>query len=113
MIICFNVIIQSNKNIYILDCDRLRARVGQDRFDDLRGWYLAKAPISSVGLAELAKEYAAFIRPLTAKTKKCLVLDLDNTLWGGVLGEEGLAGIKLVMVPGTQLHRTVMYPLQL
>ena len=36
-----------------------------------------------------------FIRPITGQTKKCLVLDLDDTLWGGVLGEEGLEGIKL------------------
>ncbi len=82
-------------NVYILDFNQLRARVGCDRFDDLRGWYLAKSPISSAGLAELAKEYAAFIRPLTSKTKKCLVLDLDNTLWGGIIGEDGLEGIKL------------------
>ena len=82
-------------NVYILDFNQVRARVGCDRFDDLRGWYLAKSPISSAGLAELAKEYAAFIRPLTSKTKKCLVLDLDNTLWGGIIGEDGLEGIKL------------------
>ncbi len=86
---------QDYPNVYILDFDQVRARVGCDRFDDLRGWYLAKSPISSAGMAELAKEYAAFIRPLISKTKKCLILDLDNTLWGGIIGEDGLEGIKL------------------
>src|SRR6185437_9273062 len=36
-----------------------------------------------------------YFRALTGKSKKCLVLDLDNTLWGGVLGEDGVGGIKL------------------
>jgi len=82
-------------NIYILDFDQVRARVGYERFDDLRGWYLGRSPILPAGLAELAKEYVAFVRPLTSKTKKCLILDLDNTLWGGIIGEDGLEGIKL------------------
>ena len=82
-------------NVYILDFDQVRARIGYEKFDDFRSWYLAKAPISSAGLAELAKEYTAFIRPLSSKSKKCLVLDLDNTLWGGIIGEDGLDGIKL------------------
>ena len=43
----------------------------------------------------LAKEYGKYIRALKGKTKKCLVLDCDNTLWGGIVGEEGLSGIKL------------------
>ena len=86
---------QDYPNVYILDFDQVRARIGYDRFDDLRGWYLGRSPICSAGLAELAKEYAAFIRPLISKTKKCLILDLDNTLWGGIIGEDGLEGIKL------------------
>ena len=87
--------VQDYPNVYILDFDHVRAAVGYASFDDLRGWYLAKSPISPAGLAALAKEYAAFIRPLNSRTKKCLVLDLDNTLWGGIIGEDGLEGIKL------------------
>lgn len=82
-------------NVHVLDFDRLISRLGAEAFDDRRGWYLGRSPISAAGLAELAKEYAGFIRPLCSKTKKCLVLDLDNTLWGGIIGEDGLEGIKL------------------
>jgi len=46
-------------------------------------------------LGYLVREYMKFFRALTGKTKKCLVIDLDNTLWGGVIGEEGANGIKL------------------
>jgi len=86
---------QNYANVHILDYDHLRSRIGHERFDDLRGWYLGRSPISAAGLAELAKEYRGFICPLSSKSKKCLVLDLDNTLWGGIIGEDGLEGIKL------------------
>jgi FkbH-like protein len=50
----------------------------------------------------LAGEYVKFLRALAGGSKKCLVLDLDNTLWGGVVGEDGLGGIGLgPMYPGS------------
>ena len=58
-------------------------------------FYLTDMRISSDGLIGLASEYLSFIYPLASKSKKCLVLDLDNTLWGGVVGEDGLEGLKL------------------
>src|SRR3989338_526638 len=57
--------------------------------------YLTDMKISSDGLIGLASEYTSYVYPLISKSKKCLVLDLDNTLWGGIISEEGLAGIKL------------------
>jgi FkbH-like protein len=46
-----------------------------------------------------------YIRPLKGKNRKCLVLDCDNVLWGGIIGEEGLAGIKLGKTyPGSAYH---------
>ena len=88
-------IVGEYSNVYVLDYDLLRSRVGAQRFDDERGWYLGRSAISAEGLSELAKEYGGFIRALRSKSKKCLVLDLDNTLWGGIIGEDGLEGIKL------------------
>ena len=43
----------------------------------------------------MAQEWLRFLVPISGKIAKALVVDLDNTLWGGVIGEDGLAGIKL------------------
>ena len=52
-------------------------------------------------LKDLADEWLRFIHPLVGKTCKALVTDLDNTLWGGVIGEDGMEGISLgVEYPG-------------
>src|SRR3989338_9087607 len=58
-------------------------------------YYLADMKIGMEYLATLAKEYLSYIKHLLSLSKKCLVLDLDNTLWGGVIGEDGVEGIKL------------------
>ncbi len=85
----------SHPSAYFVDLDGCVARVGAGRFYDSRYWHLAKAPYSRAGLEELAGELVRFVRPLKGKNKKCLVLDCDNVLWGGVVGEEGPSGIKL------------------
>jgi FkbH-like protein len=58
-------------------------------------WYLASNRFSVVGEKLLVKKVHEFIRPFHTVSKKCLVLDLDNTLWGGVIGEDGIDGIQL------------------
>jgi FkbH-like protein len=80
---------------YMVDMAACLARVGARHFYDNRHWHLAQAPYARRGLAEIAAEDFKFIRGLKGKAKKCLVLDCDNTLWGGIVGEEGLGGIKL------------------
>jgi FkbH-like protein len=81
--------------VFVLDTDRLAAEVGYESWHDSKTWYLARAPLSVRALRALASMQARYIRAVTASPRKCLVLDLDNTLWGGVIGESGLAGIKL------------------
>ena len=83
------------KDVYWLDALGLFSRVGNLAAFDERNWHAARAPISKHALLPLGLEYAKFIRALRGKTRKCLVLDCDNTLWGGVVGEDGLDGIKL------------------
>lgn len=80
---------------YVVDYAGVVARVGAASWYDDRMALYAAAPIQQRQLAELAREYLKFFRALTGKAKKCLVVDLDNTLWGGVLGEEGPDGIQL------------------
>ena len=82
-------------NSFFLDIGRCIARVGSGEFYDRKFWYYAMAPYARKGLEEIACETMKFIRPLIGKNRKCLVLDCDNTLWGGVLGEDGINGIQL------------------
>jgi FkbH-like protein len=81
--------------VRMLDFDRVCAEVGYANWRDDKLWYLARAPLSSRVMPALAKVQAAFACAATANPRKCLVLDLDNTLWGGVIGEDGVEGIAI------------------
>jgi FkbH-like protein len=81
--------------VYVLDFDKICADVGYHNAWDDRMWHLGRAPLSASLLPALARVQSAALYALTGTPRKCLVLDLDNTLWGGVVGEAGLAGIKL------------------
>lgn len=83
------------QRFHFLDTEKVLANHGKNRCSNEKMRYLAKMIIPDKALPFLANEIMRFIRPITGQTKKCLVLDLDDTLWGGVLGEEGLEGIKL------------------
>lgn len=84
-----------SKNVYLLDYDRLIARRGADHFEDLRKWLMARLPVAAGELLSVVKEWVRFLHPITGRVCKCLVVDLDNTLWGGVIGEDGIDGIRL------------------
>nr|WP_307874710.1 HAD-IIIC family phosphatase [Frankia nepalensis] len=81
--------------VALVDCDRLAAEVGKRTWFDPRYWHRAKQAVSLSCVPLLARHTAAVIGAQLGASRKCLVLDLDNTLWGGVLGEEGLGGIAL------------------
>jgi FkbH-like protein len=81
--------------VSVLDYDGLVARVGRSRWHDERKWLTARMPIAAAGLWPMAAEYLRFVVALRGRLAKALVCDLDNTLWGGVLGEDGLEGLKL------------------
>lgn len=82
-------------NLYVIDYQKLVGYFGYKNFVDQRLWYLARMRLNSEALKELARFYIAYIKAIKGKRKKCLVLDLDNTLWGGIIGEDGTEGIKL------------------
>jgi FkbH-like protein len=86
---------REHRGVYILDYDALVARHGRESWGDERKWLTVRLPISSANLPHLAAEWMRFLHPLTGKLAKCIAVDLDNTLWGGVIGEEGMTGIKL------------------
>ncbi len=81
--------------VYVVDIEHLQHIIGYSSFTDGRYWHMARAPYTRAAAELIAFEYTKFIKALKGKNKKCLVLDCDNTLWKGVLGEEGVGGIGL------------------
>ena len=86
---------REHAGVYFLDYDGLVALHGRLRWQDEGKWLTARLPIASDCLIHLAREWLRFLHPLTGKLCKVLVTDLDNTLWGGILGEDGMHGIQL------------------
>ena len=86
---------QANPGVYVLDYDALVARYGRESWGDERKWLSVRLPLAAPSLLRLAREWMRFLHPLTGKIAKAVAVDLDNTLWGGVIGEDGLAGIQV------------------
>ena len=82
-------------DVYIVDFMRLSAQIGSAEFYDAKQWHIARLPFGRRAQLAVGRELATFVRALRGCSKKCLVLDCDNTLWGGVIGEDGLEGIAL------------------
>ncbi|MBE3144756.1 MAG: HAD family hydrolase [Planctomycetes bacterium] len=81
--------------VTVLDLERVSAIYGKHRWFDTVYWHLAKQYPSAEALPWLVNHQVALLRAALGLSKKVLVLDLDNTLWGGVIGEDGLSGIRL------------------
>jgi FkbH-like protein len=78
-----------------LDLERVVERVGHGRALTRRGYARFKAPYTAEFWDELMRQISALSRSFGTEYRKVLVVDCDNTLWGGVVGEDGLGGIKL------------------
>ncbi len=84
-----------HESVYILDYDALVSRHGRARWTDEKKWLTARSPVAADHLIFAAREYFRFIVALSGRQSKVLVVDLDNTLWGGVIGEDGMTGIEI------------------
>jgi FkbH-like protein len=78
-----------------LDLDSMLDDLGRERFFDRRLWYSARYPFSTLAANELARRILAIGAADRLPRAKVLVLDADNTLWGGIVGEDGIEGIAL------------------
>ncbi|MBW2975073.1 HAD family hydrolase [Candidatus Woesearchaeota archaeon] len=92
-------IFKNDSQTFVLDYNSFCSRIGKQNIIDYKMYYLGDMKIGFKYLPELCEEYMAYIKPLMSMTKKCIVLDLDNTLWGGIIGEDGIEGIKLGPAP--------------
>lgn len=82
-------------NVRIIDTEDVLGFIGHQRAFDNRFYFRSKAPYTSVFFDELAKRISLATRGFGAHFYKALILDCDNTLWGGVIGEDLLSGIGL------------------
>ena len=82
-------------HISLVDVEALQARIGYSRWHDERLYQLCKQPYAMDAIPELADTLAAAAAGLAGKARKVLVLDLDNTLWGGVIGDIGMDQIAI------------------
>lgn len=81
--------------VHLHDVDGLAALHGVQNWVDWRFWYHAKQPVSFDAVGSYVSSLAAASAAIYRAAVKCVVLDLDNTLWGGVIGDDGLTGIKV------------------
>jgi FkbH-like protein len=81
--------------VVLIDIEHLSAVYGKRRWADARYWYHSKHAFAMDAYGPLAFQTARVIAALKGQAKKCVVLDLDGTLWGGTIGDDGLRGIRL------------------
>jgi FkbH-like protein len=85
----------SQANIYIFDLKALVEQVGRSLLYSDKRWYLGGLRFSTMGEKLIARELERILDAQLVARKKCLLVDLDNTLWGGIIGEDGVKGIQL------------------
>ena len=88
-----------SSQVFIFDYDAFCSKIGKQHIFDYKMYYLGDMRVSFDYLPALCDEYIPYIISIIGLTKKCIVLDLDNTLWGGVIGEDGMEGIQLGPTP--------------
>ncbi len=84
-----------HKGFYLQDLAWLAATYGRDNWCDESAWCLYKYALAPQNIPLLAQNLASIVKSVFGKNKKALALDLDNTLWGGIIGDDGPEGIHL------------------
>jgi len=99
MIVDFNIKLnnrlKNETSIYVYDLFQFYYRFGEQNIAEIHKIAIGDIKITFDYLPYLAEEFIGYIKPHLGLNKKCIVLDLDNTLWGGIVGEDGFDGIKL------------------
>lgn len=82
-------------SVTFVDAERLAAELGASQWHDPRLYAMAKQPFAMAAIPAFCNALAASIAGVMGTGRKALILDLDNTLWGGVIGDQGVSGITL------------------
>ncbi len=91
----FNALCRSITDVFPVDIDELIRSMGDDRARDPEQWFLRRQPFSPAMTVGVARHIAGMVIQFEKYPLKCLVLDCDNTLWGGVVGEIGMEHLVL------------------
>ena len=86
---------KTHSSVYVYDFNHFVSKYGEKNIFDYRQFHVGDIQIALNFIPYFAYELMSYIKPITGTNKKCIVLDLDNTLWGGIVGEDGFDGIEL------------------
>lgn len=93
--VMFSDYARNNNGFYINDINYLSSVVGLTKWHDTDAWFLYKYAVRAEVIPDLAYSVACIIKSVYGKNQKVIDLDLDNTLWGGVIGDDGQEGIEI------------------
>jgi FkbH-like protein len=85
----------SNNNFFICDLSSIQNQVGKNSFFHSSVYINTEMVVSLEVLPAIATQTVGLIKVFSGKLKKCLILDLDNTMWGGIIGDDGLENIQV------------------
>jgi FkbH-like protein len=85
----------ATQGVVLFDLDHIASLWGKRRWEDARYWFHSRHAFALDASGTVAHAAARLLAGACGLARKCLVLDLDNTLWGGVIGDDGLTGIRL------------------
>ena len=85
----------SDRQVYVVDFEGAAGKHGKIHCINYEMFYRGSFALSESFLPVISREYMGYIKALRNLSRKCIVLDLDNTLWGGIIGEDGFEGIQL------------------
>lgn len=91
----FNVYARSHDQFWIHDIHYLSAAYGLEKWSDPFYWYMYKYAMATEAIPDFAFSLSKIIKSILGKNKKALAIDLDNTLWGGVVGDDGVENLEL------------------
>lgn len=86
---------EKHENVYPVDLCSIQNRIGREKFVDTVLYCASKCAVSFNGVPYITEAIGDIINATQGKVKKCLVLDLDGTLWGGVVGDDGIGEIEI------------------
>tara|TARA_Y100001936_G_scaffold149484_1_gene145846 strand:+ start:10099 stop:11844 length:1746 start_codon:yes stop_codon:yes gene_type:complete len=90
---------KEHNSVYVYDFRQFVSKFGEKNIFDYRQFHLGDIQIAFNLIPEFANDLMSYIKPIWGINRKCIVLDLDNTLWGGIIGEDGFDGIELGDTP--------------
>ncbi|HHU03068.1 MAG TPA: HAD-IIIC family phosphatase [Christensenellaceae bacterium] len=86
---------QTHRGFYINDINWLSADYGLEAWSDPLYWHMYKYALAMPAIPRLAQSVANIIKSIYGKNKKAFALDLDNTLWGGIVGDDGVENLQI------------------